>query len=764
MMNRVAILVLALVACSFGLQQVDAQEATDWEADGLVSLKFPNNPVSDILAIYEELTGKVVITDSRVFDGETISLTTAKDVTPEEAIELIERALKVNEYILVENKSGKSVSVFVGRTEQSLISESVTVHDSIASLPDNESVVGYFMRLEHLDPSEAATAFSNHVTLSDFGRITPMFQPSGLLITESSSMIRQFEKIRQVVDRPTDDEPFTEFVDLEYAEASVVAQIVQATLNTRKTSTPRASSTVTQNTRLAPAPTDPGPIAQVVADDRLNRIMIVANRADYNYILGIIAKFDQPLKDAETLERQLKYVFADEIVPVLVDVLQDTGTGTSSLPGGGTVTSRQQPVASPSASTLTGRQRRDVTFRDTSATDPGGRQDQLIEPLESTAPISVLVGKTRIVADVQANAIIAMGPLESLDRITDILDRLDRKPPQVYLATVIGQLDLSDGIDFGVEYLQKLTPRGEKSAFSSGLLGNGGLLGNSGIDVRDGLVTKAVAAGTGLNVYGQITDSLDAYVHALESTSRFKVLSRPAVYAKNNKKAMITSGRRIPVPTSSLTDADNGDNVNVRTNIDFQDVVLKLEVIPLINDNKEVTLTLAQVNDTVVGEQQVAENLVPIIGTEKLNTTVTIPNRTTVVLGGLIQESKTERGNGIPIVSRIPLVGHVFKTSNNSVSRKELLVFIQPTVVEDNAELIEASYEQDVLGKVGADAYERFPDQPNQMDNSLLGCEEPLPVQAEPEAAPVADGNDDGASVEKRRRRGLSRWISFGRK
>ena len=81
------------------------------------------------------------------------------------------------------------------------------------------------------------------------------------------------------------------------------------------------------------------------------------------------------------------------------------------------------------------------------------------------------------------------------------------------------------------------------------------------------------------------------------------MLSRPAIYAANNKKAVITSGRRIPVPTSSITDLSNTSSV--RTNIAYQDVVLKLEVIPLINSNKEVNLTIAQVNDTVVGQQRV---------------------------------------------------------------------------------------------------------------------------------------------------------------
>ena len=346
----------------------------------------------------------------------------------------------------------------------------------------------------------------------------------------------------------------------------------------------------------------------------------------------------------------------------------------------------------------------------------------LINPLENTAPISISVGKTRIVADLQGNKIIAMGPRESLKKITDLLDTLDLKPPQVYLATVIGQLTLGDDIAYGVEYLQRFKELNSNPVTQGGtasFIARDSLRGAIG-DVRTNLLTKGVeAVAPGFNLYGQVGQSLDVFVNALESTSKFKVLSRPAIYAANNKKAVITSGRRIPVPTSSLTDFE-GDSTNVRTNIEFQDVVLKLEVVPLINSDKDVTLTIAQVNDTVVGEQRVADNTVPIIGTEKLTTTVTIPNKTTVVLGGLITESEDKTDDGVPIVSRLPVIGHAFKSSKANKTRKELIVFIQPTVVEGNEEVGSASHAEDLRTTIGEDLAQTFP--PNE---AILAEEQP---------------------------------------
>ncbi|MEM7385041.1 MAG: secretin N-terminal domain-containing protein [Verrucomicrobiota bacterium] len=669
-------------------------------------LQFPNNPVSDILGIYELLTGKALVKDSRIFDGRSISLVTAKPVKRKEAIQLIETSLLVNGYVLSESKDGNSIRVMMKDSSQATLSEGISLFKSPEQLPEGESLVSYFLRLQHMDPTEAAGIFRNHVGLNSYGRITPVQSPTGLLITESTAIVRQLIGLQKVMDQPHKEETMTtRFIELTHAEATVVAAIVQSAVNARPNRPVRSGRTLTSGGSESMSISEALPPPQVVADDRLNRIMVVARPDDFVYITGLIAEFDQPLKAFEPYERALNYVFADEVLPVLVDVLQDTGTGSSTLPGGGSVTVRQAPQASTPASTLTGRVRRGVQTRDTSANDPGGRQDQLLDPADNGAPISVQVGKTRLIADVQANKILATGPTENIKKISKILDRLDRKPPQVYLATVIGQLSLGDDIEYGVQYLQKFREIGE-GGVAGGFLTQESLRSAVG-DVREGLLTNALGATRGLNVYGQISDSLDVFVNALETTNRFKVLSRPSIYALNNKKAVIASGERIPIPTSTVTDLEDTDTF--RTNIEFQDVVLKLEVIPLINSDKEVTLTIAQINDTVVREQQVADNQIPVIGTERLTTTVTVPNEGTVVLGGLITESEDNTTSGIPVVSRIPIIGNAFRNTKKGKSRKELIIFIQPVVVEDHDDLSRASYGEDIRTKVGGEAYHTFP-------------------------------------------------------
>lgn len=698
--------------------------------EATIQLQFPNNGIGDVLGIYELLTGRSVIKESEIFEGKPISLVTSKPVTVAEAIHLIESSLQLNGYALVVSEDGRSVRVALQSTQQPSLTRGLPVHRSPETLPEGNTIASYFLRLNHLDPSETATSLWSHIGLNRFGRLTPVTSPPGILITENAEIIRQILRTVEVLDVPQGQTRMrTEFYTLKYADATVIAQVLATTFVARKPPPPSTTDTLGDNVGRIPSRVPDNAPPRVVSDDRLNRIMLVGLEEDHEFARKVIAEFDKPIGDVPPLERRLKYVFVDQVLPVLVDVLQDTGTGTSTLAGGEQVRTRRPPQASSDPATLAGRPRRTQVQREGAGAAPAGYEDQLTPPEENVAPLSVLVGKTRLVADVQANKLIAYGPKEDLVKVQGLLDRLDQRPPQVYLATIIGQLSLGDGVELGIDYLRRFRAGGQGD-FAGSLLTNTNTL-RAVPDLRDPVPGAAVPPLEGLNLYGQIADGVDAYIRALESTQRFKVLSRPSIYAANNKKAVITSGRRIPVPTSSVVDLSNTDSV--RTNIDFQDVVLKLEVIPLINSNREVSLTIAQVNDTVVGQQQVAENSVPIIGTERLLTTVTVPNRSTIVLGGLITENIENETRGVPYLSRIPVLGHAFKSTRTVKERRELIIFIQPVVVEDEAGLQATSLGEDERTEVGADAAEVFPDLPlPSFDRNIPGppgAREPAPTR-----------------------------------
>jgi type II secretion system protein D len=730
-----------------------------------VSLQFPNNAISDILGIYERLTNKTLVKDTAIFEGQTISLMTPVPVEKAEAIKLIEAALLTNGYAIVADPDGKSARILSTKstsgTSGGHFSQGVMFYQSARDLPDNETIVSYFMALTHLDPTEAATMLGGHIGLNPYGRITPVSSPPGLLITETANIVKQLVSIKEVIDSPaTASSLVTKFVPLKYADAATVAQIVQATLDaqaqereTKGITTIRGQNTVSErgdrndNNSRAPTPQPQVVVrengvsklvepkikasSQVVADTRLNQLLVVAEADDFAYIASLIAEFDKPVNVPVPYERKLKNIYSIDVIAVLADLLKEAAGGATQLPGGGTLSERQQALTTSSNSFLTGRNgtnTRGGTFStsgaaSTSTSTTGGgvssRPDMLVEAEQDNAPISVLVNKTRVIADPLANSIIVIGPKEDQDKVDMLLDTLDRKSPQVYLATVIGQLTLGDGFQFGIDYLQHFTSIGANSGVASALVvtrdasGDSIVAGKNVADMTNNLITTSIANTKGFNVYGQIGEAVDTFVSALETSSDFKVLSRPSVFALNNKKAVITSGQSIPVPTSTLTNAASqnaANNGNVTTTIEYKDVVLKLEVIPLINPDGEVTLKVAQVNDTVIGQQVVAQNSVPIIGTEQLTTTVTVPTGHTIVIGGLISEQFKTDTEGIPILGRIPYLGRLFREDITSKERKELIIFIQPMVVDSEFAMRQASMNEDLRTKAGEYAARSFPE------------------------------------------------------
>lgn len=748
---------------SGGFGGASQDENTTFTIEGdQVALTFPNNAVTDLLAVYEKLTGMTMIKDTAIFDGATISLVTPKPVEKGEAIRLIEATLMTNGYAIVLDPGGKSARILPTRSQgaaQLQFSQGVKFYLEAKDLPEGETLVTFFMKLKHLTPEEAGAILASHVGLNVYGRITPVTTPPGLLITESSTIVKQLISIQDVIDSTeTTSSLVTKFVKLEFADAATVAQIVQATLDAqakeketkglttirgaaqpeRRSSNspppqpaPSSSSSSSGNSVVNHAGALPVPSSQVVADTRLNQILIVSTPEDYAYITSLITEFDKPVLVEEPYERRLNYAFCIDVLSSLVDILKDAASTTASqLPGGGTLNvGQQQPLTSSSAQLLSGRNTTNARgarlagSSGTTTTSDGGsgstgggsstRADQLIPPTEDNAPISVLVNKTRVIADPASNSIFVMGSKEAVDKVNGLLDKLDKKPAQVYLATIIGQLTLGDGFDLGVDWLNQFNRTGGGSGFSSSFFQKRTdvITGNNITDMRDNLITTAFGPASGFNLYGQITESVQAYITALETSNRFKVLSRPSVFALNNKKATITSGQSIPVPTESTTNLNNNGNT-VTTTVAYKDVVLKLEVVPLINPNNEVTLTIAQINDTVVGTQRVEPNDVPIISTEQVITTVTVPSGNTVVLGGLISEQNKRNTGSVPLVGRIPLFGNLFKNNSKSSSRNELVIFIQPNVVEDDAALRKMSTSEDIRTSVGADAAQLFPTVP----------------------------------------------------
>jgi type II secretory pathway component GspD/PulD (secretin) len=312
-------------------------------------------------------------------------------------------------------------------------------------------------------------------------------------------------------------------------------------------------------------------------------------------------------------------------------------------------------------------------------------------------------------ADNRSNSIIVFGSTDIVSRVSDIITQLDRRPLQVYLGTVIGELTVSQGQEFGIDILQKFQHVGQGGLASSNLNSSQASgTGGSGFLPEPSSLTSAMGfpLPTGLTLYGAIGSTLNAYVRALETTDRFKIISHPSVFTTNNKLATIATGSKVPVPQSTVSGFSSGTDLTTQSTVVYEDVLLQLDIIPLINANHEVTLQIRQQDSSLGKNVNISGNEIPIINTQEINTEITVPNKSTVVIGGLITDTTTRDTGGVPFLSDIPLLGYLFKDTTKSKERDELIIMIQPSVVETDDDLAEVNEEEKQRTILGREAEE----------------------------------------------------------
>jgi general secretion pathway protein D len=474
--------------------------------------------------------------------------------------------------------------------------------------------------------------------------------------------------------------------------------------------------------------------ATIISDPRSNRLLVITRPVNLPYLEQMIGQLDQSSSFQIPQRRPLKYVLANDILPALeaalaqgkdeedqlkkdVQSAQSSGQNGQRTGGGGGGGGGQQP-----------------SFGGASSGGSGGSQaaitPQLQSPTENDVPTVLTIGKTRLMADNRSNSVIVFGSPDVVKRVFDMIDQLDRKPLQVYLATVIGELTVKQGLEFGIDILQNFQHVGQ-GGLATGLV-TPGTTTSAQVPIPQSLTSSlGFPLPTGLTLYGAIGSTLSAYVRALDTTNRFKIISRPSVFTENNKLAVIASGSQIPVPsstTSGFTGTTTNNGLTTTSSISYESVLLQLDIIPLINADHEVTLQIRQTNNTEGNNVNISGNEVPIIDTQEINTTITVPNKSTVVIGGLITDNTSRDTSGVPWLGDIPLLGYLFKDTTKNKERDELIIMIQPSVVETDADQIAVNEEEKqrtILGREAVEAATGVETAPPQTQGGL----EPMAIE-----------------------------------
>lgn len=703
-----ALLALPLAVPPLGPAPALAQAGAE-----MVKLTFPNADVRDVLTQYELLVGKRVLYDNTVQGQVNINV---PEVPKEEAIRIIEITLLMNGYHLVPSDIDPNLvkATGIGRAPRSV---GVPIFAEPEPIPENEQVIMYMVKLRYADPTELAQVLQQAMPASrqEYSpNIVALPKAQAILVTENTSVLRGLMRIIRSADlEPTRVDG--EFITLQRASAKDVVQMLEKLFEKPQSGAtpgaprpavvpPKPADGANPAAAAAPSPlttvelggmTEDSMVAgkvRLTADERTNRIYVVSRPSNIPVLRKLIQQFDEDVPFNEPLVRPLKFVSAGDILDALVKAVSDPGTKDTGVAGAGGNAQGRTPAQNQSNASGAGSQ-----FGNRGGLGGGGGLSgggsgeslSLQGEQKEIIPTTILVGNARIMADKRRNAILVIGSQDMKEKVGNILNQLDVRSPQVMLTTVIGELTLKDGQDFGVNYLLH---NGRRDLLTSGTAGSAVTAAGNSMSLNlaqllaDPRSTRMMTAGAG-GISGFISagDSLAAIVTALESTSKFKVTHRPTLFASNNKTATIISGERIAVITGSQSSPGLSTGNSVVNQVQYINVNLKLQVIPLINSDKEVNLDILQTLAEITGTTQIKDssnvvNEYPVISDRQLSTTVLVPNEGTLVLGGLVKDSHNKVRAGIPVLGKLPLLGGLFRTTSSKKDRTELVVLIRPSV------------------------------------------------------------------------------------
>lgn len=723
--------------------------ATAQPVEPMEKLQYINTDIRDVLGHYERITGKRLIYPTSLVGQVTIFIT-GNGVPKSEAIKLMEMSLAINGFYIVPTEDEKIMRVTgVGINPKQV---GIPFIDREELLPVNEQVVMYLFKLKWADPTELAQTIMNGVLVpnpAQFTSIVPLPKANALLVTENTAIIRTLSRVVRAIDiEPA--QVISEFITLEHAQSEDVVKsltdLFEKTQQTGAPNAPRVNRGVVTDANGAPVPNIPGANAantegnvsveingstgslgptednivigkvKITSDKRTNRIHVVSRPINMKLIRTLIKEYDAESHFTEPAMRPLRFRPVEEVVDAVIAAIKDPGDKDGGSGSGGTTNGlgSQQGRTNPN---LNNNNRNGSSF---GGGGGGGESGALGESLSTserdTQPVSQQVGKSTIIADKRSNTIIIIGTRDVKEKAFALIDKLDTRQAQVMIEVVIGELKLTKSSQFGMDYI--LRNGGVLNSTNNPTIGNtpgtgtaatGGLVGfnSAGQPVLNlnGLinqqnVTKILAGGSG-GLSGAVFagDAFSAVVKCLENTDRFRVVTSPKIFTTNNKRAVITSGDEVPVPTSINTqfgtNTANGTGTSQST-IQFKPIELRLEVLPLINSDKEVSLEVVQNVSERAGTTRIDNNDIPNISRRALKTYVTVPNNGTLVLGGLIKDSQDYAKGGIYKLVNLPLIGPLFGKTTKDKTRTELIVIMRPVVTStppETAALREKTFE-----------------------------------------------------------------------
>ena len=353
---------------------------------------------------------------------------------------------------------------------------------------------------------------------------------------------------------------------------------------------------------------------------------------------------------------------------------------------------------------------------------------------ESSSPVT-----TTIRADTSLNAIVVRAEPTTMIEVASIVDQLDVPRTQVIIEAAIVELSLDDDTALGVDFaavdrggdsvpLVTSPLGGALGPFLGALLGSGDSANSTTEDISGAELISAGATLSSPSVaVAKLSNGISfaAVLQALETNSDSNLLSTPYITTLDNEEASIIVGQNVPFRTGSFTTNNDGAN-NPFTTIQREDVGITLKVTPHVHEGSSVRLDVEQEVSSVLNQAVVSAAGFSDIVTNKrtIDTTILAEDGQTIVLGGLIEDNYTETDSRVPLLGSIPVAGRLFRSTTTDRMRRNLLIFLRPTIQRDPAAVSEAVQRKyDGIWEIGA--------------GSAVGLPEDAPI---PEIEALFDG------------------------
>ena len=272
--------------------------------------------------------------------------------------------------------------------------------------------------------------------------------------------------------------------------------------------------------------------------------------------------------------------------------------------------------------------------------------------------------QAKIIPDTDHNALIILATPREYQIIDATLQKLDIVPLQVLIEVAIFEVTLNDTLQYGVQWFFRQTHGNDEHLAQ--------------------FITSGVAPAVPGFSYFFSGSKVDVVLTALTEVTDVKMVASPQLMVLDNQSARIQVGDQVPIATQSAVSVTD-PGAPVVNSIQFRDTGVILNVSPRVNAGGLVTLEVTQEVSSAIPTSTSSLGS-PTIQQRSIQTTVAVQSGNTVALGGLIQESKTEGVTGVPLLSEIPLLGNLFKTTSESSFRTELLILLTPRVVRNELE------------------------------------------------------------------------------